>query len=93
MGLAISPAPWSTFVTMLLDSLSGNKSSFIAIMDDLLIHSSKSKHFELIEDLLCALVQHGLKLSPKKSQVFCKKLVYMGTVFSIQGKQMTVTPL
>ena len=93
MGFAVSPAAWSTYVTLLLDSLNGNKSSFIAIMDDLLIHSVNNKHLDLIESLFKALIQHGLKLSPKKSQLFCKELVYMGTIFTIQGNSMTVTPL
>ena len=92
MGLTVSPAAWSTYVTLLLDSLNGNKSSFIAIMDDLLIHSVMDKHLDLIESLFKALIQHSLKLSPKKSQLFCKELVYMGTIFTIQGNSMTVTP-
>ena len=85
MGLTVSLAAWSTYVALLLESLNGNKSSFIAIMDDLLIHSVMDQHMDLIESLFKALIQHGLKLSPKKSQLFCKELVYMGTIFTIQG--------
>ena len=84
MGLAISPAAWLMYVNMLLDTFGPHKKSFIAIMDDLLIHSSKEDHFKLIEMLLEGLCAHGLKLSPKKSQLFCKELVYMGNVFSIK---------
>ena len=62
-------------------------------MDDLLIHSVMDQHMDLIELLFKALIQHCLKLSPKKSQLFCKELVYMGTIFTIQGNSMTVTPL
>ena len=39
MGLAISPAAWLMYVNMLLETFGAGKKSFIAIMDDLLIHS------------------------------------------------------
>ena len=70
MGLAISPIAWLMYVNMLLDTFGPNKKSFIAIMDNLLIHSTKQDHFSLIQMLLDELCKHGLKLSPKKSQLF-----------------------
>ena len=70
MGLAISPAVWLMYVNVLLDMFGPHKKSFIAIMDDLLIHSSKEDHFKLIEMLLEGLCEHGLKLSLKKNQLF-----------------------
>ena len=93
MGLAISPAAWLTYVNMLLDTFGDDKKSFIAIMDDLLIHSSKKAHFDLIEKLLKGLCLHGLKLSPKKSQLFKTELTYMGNVFTIDNSRMTIKPL
>ena len=93
MGLAISPAAWLTYVNMLLDTFGDNKKSFIAIMDDLLIHSSKKLHFDLIEKLLKGLCLHGLKLSPKKSQLFKTELTYMGNVFTIDDYRMMIKPL
>ena len=93
MGLAISPAAWLTYVNMLLDTFGDDKKSFIAIMDDLLIHSSKKLHFDLIEKLLKGLCLHGLKLSPKKSQLFKTELTYMGNVFTIDDCRMTIKPL
>ena len=62
-------------------------------MDDLLIHSTFEEHFELVEILLKGLISHGLKLSPKKSQLFWTKLVYMGNTFKIVDDHMTVKPL
>ena len=42
-----------------------------AIMDDLLLFTpTKSSHFEKLEDLLKALCKIGLKISPKKCQLF-----------------------
>ena len=93
MGLAISPAAWLMYVNMLLDTFGKYKRSFIAIMDDLLIHSSKEKHFLLIKLLLEGLCKHGLKLSPKKSQLFRTELVYIGNTFSIHHQRMTIRPL
>ena len=93
MGLAISPAAWLMYVNMLLDTFGKSKQSFIAIMDDLLIHSSKEKHFVLIKLLLEGLCKHGLKLSPKKTQLFHTELVYMGNTFTIRYQRMTICPL
>ena len=93
MGLAISPAAWLMYVNMLLDTFGKDKKSFIAIMDDLLIHSSIKDHFDLIEKLLKGLCEHGLKLSPKKSQVFKTELTYMGNVFTIVSRRMTIQPI
>ena len=62
-------------------------------MDDLLIHSSKQEHWELVESLLKAMIKNGLKLSPKKCQFFKTNLTYMGNQFVIHNKTMTITPL
>ena len=70
MELAISPVAWLMYVNMLLETFGSSKKSFIAIMDDLLIHSTWADHFKLIETLLKGLCLHGLKLLPKKSQLF-----------------------
>ena len=93
MGLAISPTAWLMYVNMLLDTFGPDKKSFIAIMDDLLIHSSKQDHFSLIKVLLDGLCKHGLKLSPKKSQLFQKELVYMGNILTVVDRRMTIQPI
>ena len=70
-----------------------DKEKVIAIMDDLLIHISRRKHYELIENLLITMKTNGLKLSPKKIQLFMMELIYMGTLFKVHGDIMTITPL
>ena len=52
-------------------------------MNDLLLFTpNKQSHFENLEDLLKALCKHGLKISPKKCQLFKTELQYMGnTIF------------
>ena len=43
MGLGSSPAIWMTYVNFLLDNMN-TRANIIAIMDDLLIHSTRRKH-------------------------------------------------
>ena len=70
-----------------------NKQDYIAIMDDLLIHGMKGNHMDRLEALFKAMIKHGLRLSPKKCQLFTKHLVYMGNVFHIDGSTISITPL
>ena len=46
-----------------------------------------------ILDLLRALIEHGLKLSPKKCQFFRDELVYMGNVFKTSDDGITITSI
>ena len=51
-------------------------------MEDLLLFTpSKASHFEKLEDLLKALHKNGLKISPKKCQLFKTDLQYMGNKY------------
>ena len=62
-------------------------------MDDLLFTPSKSSHIAKLEDLLKALLKNGLKISPKKCQLFRTCLHYMGNEIFIQNKRLFVKPL
>ena len=65
-----------------------------AIMDDLLLFTpTKSSHFEKLEDLLKALHKNGLKISPKKCQLFKTDLQYMDNPIFIRNKRVCVRPL
>lgn len=92
MGIACAPQIWMDYITMILNGLE-QKSKFIAIMDDLLIHSTKAEHWKLVETLFKTMIKNGLKLSPKKCQFFKTSLTYMGNDFVIRGKEITITPL
>ena len=92
MGLAISPQIWIDYIENILCGMD-NKQDFTAIMDDLLIHGLKENHLNRLETLFKAMIKHGLKLSPKKCQLFMKHLVYMGDVFYIGGSTISITPL
>ena len=63
------------------------------LWDDLLLHGLKSDHMILFEHLLKILILHGLKLSPRKCQLFMKHLLYLGNVFHIENGVITITPM
>ena len=44
MGIACAPQIWMDYITLILGELE-DKSKYIAIMDDLLVHSSKAAHW------------------------------------------------
>ena len=92
MGLSISPQVWITYIENLLEGIS-NRDSYIAIMDDLMLHGLKDNHMDLFKNLLVSLIVHGLKLSPRKCQLFMKHLVYLGNVFHIEDGVITITPM
>ena len=53
----------------------------------------KSSHFDKLEDLLKALHQNGLEISPKKCQLLKTDLQYMGNTIFIRDKRVCVRPL
>ena len=63
-------------------------------MDDLLLFTPpKSFQFDKLEDMLRALQKNGLKISPKKCQLFKTELQYMGNTIFIRNKRVCVKPL
>ena len=92
MGIACAPQIWMDYITLILAELE-DKKRYITIMDDLLIHSTKVAHWKLLEQLLKSMCKNGLRLSPKKCQLFKTQLTCMGNEFSINKSTMTITPL
>ena len=63
-------------------------------MDDLLLFMpNKQMHFEKLIDFLRGLHKNGLKISPKKCQLFKTELQYMGNTIFIKEKRVCVKPL
>ena len=63
-------------------------------MDDLLLFTlTKKVHISKLEDLLKALLKNGLKISPRKCQLFKTELQYMGNVIFIKDRKVCVKPL
>ena len=92
MGIACAPQIWMDYITLILSELEDKKKN-IAIMDDLLIYSTKVDHWKLLEQLLKSMCKNGLRLSPKKCQLFRTNLTYMGNEFIINKRTITITPL
>ena len=93
MGLNIFPTIWQSYINAILSCLQSRKYCEV-IMDDLLLFiPTKSSHFEKLEDLLKALCKNGLKISPKKFQLFKTDLQYMGNTIFIRKKRVCVRPL
>ena len=93
MGLNVSPPIWQMYINTILNSLQSRKYCE-AIMDDLLLFTpSKKAHMGKLEDLLKALRKHGLKILPKKCQLFRTELQYMGNTIFIKERRVCVRPL
>ena len=93
MGLNVSHPIWQSYINTLLNCLKGRKYSE-AIMDDLLLFTPfEQMHMRKLEDLLKALLKNGLKISPRKCQLFKTELQYMGNTIFIQGKRVCAKQL
>ena len=58
-------------------------------MDDLLLFTPmKKSDIARLEDLLKVLLKNGLKISPKKCQLFRKELQYLGNSVFIKDKSL-----
>ena len=63
-------------------------------MDDLLLFTpSKRSHIDKLEELLKVLLKNGLKISPRKCQLFRTNVQYMGNEIFIQNKRVCIKPL
>ena len=90
MGLNISPSIWQSYINAILSCLQSKKYCE-AIMDDLILFTpSKESHMNKLEDILNALLKNGLKISPKKCQLFKTSLQYMGNEIFIENKMICV---
>ena len=93
MGLNISLSIWQSYINAILDCFQSRKYCE-AIMDDLLLFTqSKEIHMNKLEDLLKVLLKNGLKISPKKCQLFKTSLQYKGNEIFIENKKVCVKPL
>ena len=87
MGLNVSLPIWQTYINTILNSLQSRKYCE-AIIDDLLLFTpSKKAHMDKLEDLLRALRKNGLKISPKKCQLFRTELQYIGNTIFVKEKK------
>ena len=93
MGLNISPSIWQSHINAIPNCLQSRKYCE-ANMDDLLLFTqSKNSHITKLEDLLGALLKNGLKICPKKCQLFRTNLHYMQNGIFMQNKRVCIKPL
>ena len=93
MGLNTSHPPiWQSYNNAILDCLQTRKYCEANINDLLLFTPSKGSHKAKL-DLLKALLKIGLKISPKKCQLFRAELQYIGNTIFIKDRRVCVKPL
>ena len=93
MGLNISPSIWQSYINAILECLQSRKYCE-AIMDDLLLFTpTKKVYISKLEDLLKALLKNGLKISPRKCQLFKTELQNMGNIIFIKDRKVCIEPL
>ena len=91
MGLNVSSPIWQSYINTILNCLESRKNCEV-IMDDLLLFTpSKQSHMIKLEHLLKSLLKNGLKISPKKCQLFRQKLQYMGNTIYSREKSVCLT--
>ena len=93
MGLNVSPPTWQMYINAILNSLQSRKYCEVITDDLLLFTPNKRAHMDKLEDLLKALRKNGLKISPKKCQLFKMELQYMGNTIFIKEKRVCIKPL
>ena len=59
----------------------------------LLFTPTEKSHMVKLVDLLKALLKNGLKISPKKCQLFKTELQYMENIIFIKDKRVCIKPL
>ena len=94
MGLNISPSIWQSYINAILECLQSRK-YYKSIMDDLLLFLIPQRRDTLskLEDLLKTLLKNGLKISPRKCQLFKTELQYMGNITFIKDRNVCDRPL
>ena len=93
MGLNISPSIQQSYINAILNCPQ-SKRHCESIMDDLILFTpSKESYINKLEDILSALLKNGLKISPKKCQLFKTSLQYMGNEIFIKNKKVCMKPL
>ena len=93
MGLNTLQSIWQSYINAILGCLQSRKYCE-AIMDGLILFTPlKESHINKLEDVLSALLKNGLKVSPKKCQLFKTSLQYMGNEIFIKNKKVCVKPV
>ena len=93
MGLSVSPAIWQNFIQRVLQEIPDYRKNYLAIMDDILTHSTREDRTGYLIDLFKAIIRNGLKISPRKCKLFKTELVFMGVIIKIEDGMPKMQPL
>ena len=86
-GLCNSPSTFSRAMGLVLQGLSWK--TVLAFLDDLCVLGRSAKeHLENLEEVFKRFRQFGLKLKPKKCQLFCKEVEFLGRKIGTNGVAM-----
>ena len=90
-GQNISSTKWIEYMNLLLENLF-HRTQYVAVKDDLLVHSMRKHHMDRLESFFKPLWNMPWKYL-QRSAIFRKEMVYMGNLFSIKDQRMTISPL
>ena len=83
-GLSNSPSTFSRLMAKVLQGMS--MSEVLVYMDDILVHNKTfSETLRVLREVFLRLRKSGLKLKPKKCQLFRQSVKYLGHVIDRQG--------
>ncbi|MEX1352305.1 MAG: reverse transcriptase domain-containing protein, partial [Desulfobacterales bacterium] len=87
-GLCNAPATFSRVINLILRGL--NWKTVLAFLDDILVlGKSFDDHVQNLSEVFEKLRVHGLKLKPKKCELFQKQVEFLGRVVSENGIEMS----
>ena len=94
MGLNIAPSVWQNQIDKILGAIPNVNVFCLAIMDDLLVFSKDvSEHMGHVRVILEKLAEHGLKISPRKCNLFRDRVTYMGHTIMVKDGRPCITAM